>query len=263
MSATDHDRFSVVVADDVADVRFLVRSSLEGSGRFDVVAEAADGHEAVALAKEHQPDLVLLDLSMPRMDGMQALPLIQDVAPDTKVVVLSSFPAKRMEGAVRSRGALGYLQKGLPPRQLVDQLLEMGGFMEVVQQALERAGVTLASELRSAGLARRFVDETLSRWNCGDLFDTVALLVSELVTNAVIHAGSAVEVAVSLTPDVVRVDVFDDDTTPPAPRDAADTDTSGRGMAILDAYASSWGVDTNDAGKSVWFEVPRPDRRAS
>src|SRR5688500_4505165 len=122
MATGDHRaRFTVVVADDVGDVRFLVRTSLESSGRFDVVAEARDGEEAVALAKEHQPDLLLLDLSMPRMDGMQALPLIHDVAPETKVVVLSSFPARRMEGAVRSRGALGYLQKGLPPRQLVDQ----------------------------------------------------------------------------------------------------------------------------------------------
>ncbi|MDQ1396258.1 MAG: hypothetical protein QOG64_1517, partial [Acidimicrobiaceae bacterium] len=65
---------SVLVADDLEDTRFLVRRFLERTGRFTVVAEAANGVEAVALVARHTPDLALLDLAMPVMDGLEALP---------------------------------------------------------------------------------------------------------------------------------------------------------------------------------------------
>ena len=255
-------RFRVVIADDLADVRFLVRAKLEESPWFEVVGEAADGREAAEQASRHRPDLLVLDLSMPGMDGLQALPLIVDASPSTKVVVLSSFSARRMESVARGRGAVGYIEKSLSQRQLVDQLLEVSGLIEAVQDALTRAGVALNADSRSPSLARRFVDETLRRWDCGDLLDSVSLLVSELVTNAVIHAGSDVEVSVALLPNAVRVEVLDHDPTMPVARDAADDDTSGRGMAILDALASAWGMDPAEGGKVVWFELPRLDPAA-
>ena len=251
------DTFRVVIADDVSDARFLARAKLEDSGLFSVVGEATDGEEAIKLTADLQPDILLLDLSMPRLDGVAALPAITDASPHTKVVVFSSFSPSRMEHVARSRGAVGYIQKSLTHKHLVSQLLEVGGLLELVEDALAEAGVTLGATLRSAGVARRFVAETLERWQCGDVLDTVMLLVSELVTNAVIHAGSDVDLSVRLLPDVVRVEVIDTSDVMPAPRDAADHETSGRGLAILDAMSSAWGVDPLPGGKRVWFEVPR------
>jgi len=81
----------VVLADDQASLRQLVRWVLEMEGDFEIVAEAADGWEAIDQARRHQPDLVLLDLVMPGMGGLQALPHVQEVAPGAKVVVLTSM----------------------------------------------------------------------------------------------------------------------------------------------------------------------------
>ena len=102
----------VLIADDVSDLRMLLRITLERSDGFDVVAEARDGLEAVEQARVHQPDLVILDLSMPNLDGLEALPLIRQAAPDARVVVLSGFDADRMASAAMAAGAVAYLEKG-------------------------------------------------------------------------------------------------------------------------------------------------------
>jgi hypothetical protein len=79
-----------------------------------------------------------------------------------------------------------------------------------------------------------------------------------VVTNAVVHASSDVEVLVRLTADAAVVEVTDTSDTAPTPRVAADEDTSGRGMALVDALARSWGVrPAPGGGKTVWFEVAR------
>jgi DNA-binding NarL/FixJ family response regulator len=102
----------VLIADDVRELRQLLRIALEANGGFEVVAEAADGVEAVDQAAAHAPDLVVLDLSMPRLDGLEALPQILSVAPGAKVVVLSGFEAGRMEAAALDLGASAYVEKG-------------------------------------------------------------------------------------------------------------------------------------------------------
>jgi DNA-binding NarL/FixJ family response regulator len=251
------ERFRVLVADDLADARFLAKATLEASGLFEVVGEAADGNEAIHMAERLQPDIVLLDLSMPRLDGVAALPALTGASPASKVVVFSSFSASRMESVVRSRGAVGYIQKSISQKHLVPQLIEVAGVMAAAQEALSQAGCTLAADLKSAREARAFVDEVLARWDAADTIDVVVLLVSELVTNAVVHAGSEVDLSVRLLPDVVRVEVVDTSPVIPSPQDADDHDTSGRGLAIMDAMASAWGIDPLPDGKRVWFEVPR------
>jgi DNA-binding NarL/FixJ family response regulator len=115
------------LADDVFDLRFMVKLALERSGRFVVVAEAENGDEAVKMAEQHQPDLVLLDVSMPVKDGLQALPDIRAVSPDAKVVMLSGFEASRLAAAALESGAAAYLEKGIPPGELVDELLKVLG----------------------------------------------------------------------------------------------------------------------------------------
>src|SRR5688572_17674730 len=103
-------RARVLVADDVADLRMLLRMALERTGVFQVVAEAADGVEAVAHARRCQPDLIVLDLSMPELDGLEALPQILDASPRSTVAVLSAFASKRMAPAALALGAAAYFE---------------------------------------------------------------------------------------------------------------------------------------------------------
>ena len=78
----------VVIVDDTPDLRDLLRLAME-SGGFDVVAEAGDGAEAIEVARQYTPDVILLDLAMPVMDGLEALPTLRQLCPDAKIVVLS------------------------------------------------------------------------------------------------------------------------------------------------------------------------------
>ena len=250
--------FRVLVVDDDADHRLIVCMVLDASSGFLVVAEASDGGEAVEVARFLQPDVVLLDLSMPRTDGLSALLPIRQAAPATKVVVLSGYVRGHLADAAAG-GAVGYLEKTGSFRGLVDELLALLGVLEVVELVLDEHRATLAAELQSAGVARRFVDRALERWSCGDALDVVSLLVSELVANAVLHAGSQVEVTVQLKAATVRIEVLDEDEDLPLLREAADHATSGRGLAMVEALSLAWGADQRDGGKAVWFEVPRPD----
>src|SRR4029079_2096764 len=101
----------VLLVDDVPDLRLIVRMVLERTERFEVVAEAGDGYEAIPRAAECQPDLTLLDLSMPRMNGVVALPRIREVAPNSKVVILSGWDADHAVERTGA-GAGAYLEKG-------------------------------------------------------------------------------------------------------------------------------------------------------
>jgi DNA-binding NarL/FixJ family response regulator len=251
----------LLLVDDSADLRFLVRTAVESRGGFEVVGEAGDGRHGVDLAGELAPDVILLDLDMPSMGGLEALPLLRDASPGSKTVVLSSFRREDYEGQARAGGATGYLEKGITARRLVDELLAVTGLLELVDNVVAEVKAGLNADTSSAGQARRFVDEVLSRWRCDSVLDDVQLLVSELVTNAVVHAGSDVEVAVRLLTDAVRIEVVDQGpmgslrVTKPA-HDAE----SGRGLLLVETLASAWGVEEIEGGKSVWFEVPRLDR---
>jgi DNA-binding NarL/FixJ family response regulator len=103
----------------------LTRSALSGllqQHGFDVVGEAADGESAVGRAADLQPDLILLDLSMPGLDGLSALPRLREAAPDCEVVVLTaSGEETNLLAAIRA-GAAGYLLKSEPPARIVDFL---------------------------------------------------------------------------------------------------------------------------------------------
>src|SRR5437660_1683704 len=92
MGARTTGKVRVLLVDDLSDIRLVMRLLLEADGRAEVVGEAADGAEAVRLAGELHPDAVVLDLRMPGMDGVTALPLIRDAAPGTVVVALSALP---------------------------------------------------------------------------------------------------------------------------------------------------------------------------
>lgn len=113
----------VVLVDDTEDLRQLMRIALRRAG-WEVVGEAGDGAAGIEVAREHVPDLVVLDLSMPVMDGLEALPHIRTSCPDATIVVMSGFGAAQMTERALARGADGYLQKGAPLSSVVDYLSE-------------------------------------------------------------------------------------------------------------------------------------------
>ena len=116
-------RLSVVLVDDSQQLRALVRRRLEQSGLFDVVGEGGDGDEAISLVIRHEPDLLLLDTSMPTCDGLQALPAIVAVCPDTTVVMFTGFEEAGLADRARELGATDLVEKSLPLEELPDRLM--------------------------------------------------------------------------------------------------------------------------------------------
>ncbi len=115
----------VLIADDHAIVREGLRSLLETEPGMELVGEAADGGEAVAKARALQPDVILLDLMMPRLDGLAALGEIRREQPDARILVLTSFTEDEKVFAAIKRGALGYLLKDSSPQELLDAIREV------------------------------------------------------------------------------------------------------------------------------------------
>lgn len=112
-SLTSSSSIRVLLCDDVSAFRALVRYSLEDEEGIEVVGEAADGNEGIRQAADLQPDVILLDLSMPECDGLEAIPLMTARAPRARIVALSGFTAARMAEPVKARGATAYLEKGV------------------------------------------------------------------------------------------------------------------------------------------------------
>jgi two-component system, NarL family, response regulator LiaR len=108
----------VAIADDHAVVRQGLRTFLELQDGMDVVGEAADGEEAVALVERTAPDVVLLDLVMPRVDGLEAIRRIRERAPATRILVLTSFADDHTVLPAVRAGAAGYLLKDVQPAEL-------------------------------------------------------------------------------------------------------------------------------------------------
>jgi signal transduction histidine kinase len=150
MPATSTSLLRVALADDTPQIRHALRLSLEFDGRFKVVGEAADGAEAIRLATVEQPHVVLLDLAMPVMDGLQAIPHIRRAAPETRIVVLSGFPADKMAQEALSRGAHRYVVKGTALATLTDELIDLCG--HAADPAEQPAGTAGRGEERQAEL---------------------------------------------------------------------------------------------------------------
>ncbi len=113
----------VLIADDHERVREGVRAFLEAAQGVELVGEARDGREALAMAVEIQPDVILLDVRMPVMDGMAALRGILERCPGAKVVMFSAHSDEAIVSLALGAGALGYVDKAAKPSELVDAVM--------------------------------------------------------------------------------------------------------------------------------------------
>ncbi|MDE3720155.1 response regulator transcription factor [Nocardiopsis sp. N85] len=109
----------VLIADDEAMIRAGVRAIVQSDPGIEVVAEASDGREAVDLAVSHRPDVALVDIRMPRMDGLAAVAEMRRSAPATAVVVLTTFGEDGYISRALAEGASGFLLKAGDPRELI------------------------------------------------------------------------------------------------------------------------------------------------
>jgi DNA-binding NarL/FixJ family response regulator len=152
----------ILLVDDHPLTRAALSGLLEQHG-FDVVGEAEDGEQAIERAAELEPDLVLLDLSMPGLDGLSALPRLRDAAPGCEVVVLTaSGTEENLLGAIRG-GAAGYLLKSEPPERSV-------GFLR---------GVANGEAALSGVVARRLLEQVRSSGGRGSgVPDSIAAVLS-------------------------------------------------------------------------------------
>jgi len=115
----------VVVVDDSVEIRELLGTLLGLDGRFELVGEAGNGKDGVELVAELQPDVVLLDMVMPVLTGMEALPELRSRAPRSKVVMFCSAE-EDLEARTLAEGASAFRQKGSDLDELVDLLAQLG-----------------------------------------------------------------------------------------------------------------------------------------
>ncbi len=142
-------RLRVVIAEDQALIRMDLAEMLAEEG-YDVVGQAADGEEAIALAEEHRPDLVVLDVKMPRLDGISAAQRIaeQRIAP---VVILTAFGQRELVERARDAGAMAYVVKPFTKNDLVPAIeMAVSRYAEITMLESEVAELSERLETRKA-----------------------------------------------------------------------------------------------------------------
>ncbi|MFH8486651.1 response regulator [Streptomyces longisporoflavus] len=155
----------VLLADDEAMIRAGVRAILGAAEGIEVVAEAGDGREAIELTLAHRPDVCLLDIRMPRLDGLRAAVELSRVAPDTAVAMLTTFSEDEYIASALGSGAAGFLLKSGNPRELiagVQAVAEGGAYLSpsIARRVISHLG---AAQLGRQTTARARVEELTAR----------------------------------------------------------------------------------------------------
>jgi PAS domain S-box-containing protein len=168
------DKPTIVLVDDASEVRLLVKTRLRISGRMHVVAEGRDGAEAVALAEQHKPDVMLLDVSMPVVDGLEALEGIRNGSPETKVVLYSGFEEQGLAQRAQNLGAAAFVEKSIPIEALIDRLVEIADETWVERPVPTWVAPDDVEQPTSASsVDQQVLDEHLERFR--EVFDQAAI----------------------------------------------------------------------------------------
>ena len=145
-----NERIRVMIVDDHSIVRVGLKQVLEQSGEFEVVGQAADGEEAVRVAAEVSPDVVVMDVIMPKKDGVEACREIMESAPETRVVMLTASTEVDAIVEAVAAGATGYLQKETDRERLLSTVRDaVSGELRVPVEVVRRA----FEEIRGGGRA--------------------------------------------------------------------------------------------------------------
>jgi len=172
---------TILIVDDHPLTRSAL-SALLGQNGFSVVGEVADGEAAIEQARNLNPDLVLLDLSMPGMNGLEALPRLREAAPNTEVVVLTASGTEdNLLGAIRG-GAAGYLLKSEPPERLVEFLRGVANGEAALSGAVARR---LLETVRSTGGRETGVPDSIAGTLSAREVEVLLLLDERLETDEI------------------------------------------------------------------------------
>ena len=144
-------RIRVMVVDDHPIMRKGIGDLLEASGRFDVVGQAGDGEGAVATAGEVKPDVIVMDVIMPRKDGIDACREIMELLPDTKVLMLTASTEEDAVIEAVAAGATGYLQKYSPPEELAEAVQGVAeGRLRFPEEAVKQVFALIRGDRRAS-----------------------------------------------------------------------------------------------------------------
>ena len=173
-------RIRVMVVDDHPIMRNGLKDVLEASGRFEVVGQAKDGEEAVSTVEGIEPDVIVMDVIMPNMDGIDACREIMELLPETRVLMLTASTEEDAVIEAVAAGATGYLQKYSRPEELVEALVDVAeGRLripsEVVREVFSmiRGDRTLAFR-RASGNLTALERETLTLFASGRSYNEIA-----------------------------------------------------------------------------------------
>ncbi|PYK59457.1 MAG: DNA-binding response regulator [Verrucomicrobia bacterium] len=119
---TRHNAIRILIADDHLVVRIGLRSMIDTQPDMNVIAEAANGREAVALFRDHQPDVTLIDLRMPVMGGVEAVGVIHEEFPGARIIVLTTYDGDENIYRALQGGARAYLLKDIPREEFLDDI---------------------------------------------------------------------------------------------------------------------------------------------
>lgn len=239
---------SVLLVDDVAEIRSVLKQRLRLRGGFEVVADVGDGAAAVTAATLHQPDIIVLDLGLPDLAGHEVLTQLRAAARQAQVVVYTGSATRDRFALTRDVDA--YVVKDRDVTYLVELLVELS------RQGRQAATLDLGPDVSDVGLARRFLVTHCERWGCDDVLEDAQLVVSELVTNALLHAGSRCELGIVFRNGWLRIEIRDRGSGGPEVQAADSESEHGRGLLLVSAMTDAWGMEPLEpAGKVVWAEL--------
>ena len=183
---------TILIVDDDPLVRAGLRLILGGSPSLQVVGEGSDGDEAVDLVTEHRPDVVLMDIRMPRVDGLEATRRLQALPEPPRIIVLTTFDSDDLVLRALTVGADGFLLKDTPPPRMVEAILQVAAGEQALSPSVVSQVIKLAT--RSANSSRqdslrRLLEELTERERA------VALAVGQGLTNAQIAKQEYLSVA--------------------------------------------------------------------
>ena len=183
---------TILIVDDDPLVRAGLRLILGGSPSLQVVGEGSDGDEAVDLVTEHRPDVVLMDIRMPRVDGLEATRRLQALPEPPRIIVLTTFDSDDLVLRALTVGADGFLLKDTPPPRMVEAILQVAAGEQALSPSVVSQVIKLATPSANSSRqdsARRLLEELTERERA------VALAVGQGLTNAQIAKQEYLSVA--------------------------------------------------------------------
>lgn len=157
------EEITVLLADDHVLLRQGTRELLEREDDLKVIGEAGDGEEAVHLAQDLHPHVVIMDIAMPKLNGIEATRRIKEMQPDTAVLILSAYDDDQYVFAILEAGAAGYLLKDVPSQELVEAIRAVHAGESILHPTIARKVINRFASPRGPGVLGVEADQLSER----------------------------------------------------------------------------------------------------